>query len=385
MKKKGTAGKIRLSSVAALFVVAAVISSALRSFQFFTKVIDPEDGALEWSNFTVVPLYAVVVIAAILLLVLPLLSANIPKSVFPQRQSAKLGFAGLILTLGLILDVAIQTGEIIVKKDTSSGSIAAFLKETGLLPNILQVFFGLFAALYALLFAISYFKGKNVFSSSKILALAPTGWVVCRLISRFTRETSFSKNTELFFELAMLCFLMLFFFAFARIASQLGNKGKMWAVFGCGFPAAMLSLLCSLPRLAVNLAGRGDLLVTDSRLEYADLAVFAFLILFLFTLISEYKSGNYENYNEENAFFDFTKKDDAILSPVADVIPDTFVKPAAPAKPAPGQDDEAFEIASQYSNQYMQSAASYSDEPAKDSAQEEDIADEDFSAGEDDE
>lgn len=65
---------------------------------------------------------------------------------------------------------------------------------------------------------------------------------------------------DLFFELLMLVALMLFFMAFAQVVSRVNNKDADWKLIGFGLPAALLCLLCFVPRMAMVILGKGSVL-----------------------------------------------------------------------------------------------------------------------------
>lgn len=400
MNKKGTVEKIKISYLPNIFIISTAISLGLRVYQFFGGLIDPENGTWADTSFTISLFYIIIVVTSLLMLLFSFLSAESPKSVFPQRKCLKLGAAGLVFSLGLIFDASKQTGRIIDAKEGVMTGLGSFLKESGMLPNLLQIIFAFFAALYMLLFAVSYFKGKNIYIDNKIMALAPMAWAISRLICRFMRATNFRTNSELLLELAMLCLAMIFLFAFSRIASQISHKGKMWMLLGTGLPAAMFSLLCSVPRLSLMIAGRGDLLVNESQLEIADISLAVFAIILIFSIINEYQTGKYEDYDEDNAHFDINKKNEtAILTPVDEVIPPSFVNqppqqaseaeempPINIGMPTMNDKDEAFEIASQYSNQYLNTASPYAETEEKtETSQEENHKESDESQSENEE
>ena len=213
-------------------------------------------------------------------------------------------------------------------------SLSDFLVSSRGFPQLFEMVFALFAALYFIIVALSFYTGRQAYVSARVLSLMPVCWLMCRLISRFVRAVSFIHVSELFWELVMIVFLMLFFMGFARLMSGIGKEGKLPLTMGAGLCGAMVAFMVSLSRIITYFVAGEDYLSADSPIELCDFGAALVAIMFLLSCVHD-------------------------LSPKADLEPAD--KPApAPAQPVPDaktekqkKDEEAFLIAEQYANRYI--------------------------------
>ena len=141
-----------------------------------------------------------------------------------------------------------------------------------------QSLFAVFAAIYFVVFGISMLSGATNASEYKIISVAPTVWFMFRLICRFTTTISFIEVSDLLLEMFMLAFMLIFFTAFAQLNSKIESEGLDWRIVAFGLPAAVLALVCFVPRFIMVISGKSDVLYTGSPVEYCDLAT-ALLVL----------------------------------------------------------------------------------------------------------
>ena len=348
MLKKGAIANLHLDSISIISIIAAIFAVFCRVYQLM-NIVDAASGAYDDpTHITKTLLNAVMLISVILILGSAYLCANMPKSVFPKEISKPLSASGLVMAAGFVIDAVSRISFVITTRDNGNfAGAGALFKEPGVTTSLLQTILALFCALYFLLFGISYLVGKNLYSNSKIMALAPAAWYICRAMPRFARATNFLSDSELFFELCMICFSMIFFFVFARICTGVSSKGKMWMLFATGFPAFIFNMMTSLPRLTMNIIGRNDHIVKTSPLEYVDLFTGVFIIMLLSAVMSYYKAGKYDDLDEDSPEFNTIPEPEPII-PLDEFVPEAYA-----AFAGKNDDDEAFEIASQYSNQYM--------------------------------
>lgn len=92
--------------------------------------------------------------------------------------------------------------------------------------SLFESIFGIIACVYFIVFALSYFNDKADFTSYKVLALAPLFWAMCKMITRFMTKISFINVSELMLEMLELALVMLFFMSFAKISSDVADKGE---------------------------------------------------------------------------------------------------------------------------------------------------------------
>ena len=106
------------------------------------------------------------------------------------------------------------------------------------------------------------------------------------MLTRLIRTISYIKVSDLFYEIIMILFMMVFFMAFAQVNAKVNEKGIEWKIFGYGFFASLMALICSVPRIVMVIIGKGDILSADSPLEIWDLLIAVFIIVYIVGLIS---------------------------------------------------------------------------------------------------
>ena len=99
------------------------------------------------------------------------------------------------------------------------------------------------------------------------------------------RTISYVRVSELLFEMVMLVFMIMFFMAFAQCNSKVNEKDCIWKVAAYGLPAALLALVCSVPRIILSLIGSADLIYSQSSVEFADLGIALFIIAVVLTKV----------------------------------------------------------------------------------------------------
>ena len=135
--------------------------------------------------------------------------------------------------------------------------------------------------MYLAVLAIGYFNGRADPSEYELLAITPLLWSICRILHRFMRTISFVNVSDLFYELFMLVFLMLFFMAMAQVVSRVGTERNDWKLFAYGLPAGIFCLLCFVPRAILVLVGKSELLAVLSGPEVCDLGAALFILSLL--------------------------------------------------------------------------------------------------------
>jgi len=152
-----------------------------------------------------------------------------------------------------------------------------FYIRSGAMACVLESLSGLAGALFfGTLAAIDFAPEKKVYLN-RALALAPFAWAVCRVLRRFSRTIAYLRVSDLFLGLAMLVALMLFLLAFAQIASGVNNANKGGSLLAAGIPAAVLAVLCFVPRF-VAYGFMGYAPPQDAMVEWCDSALAVFIL-----------------------------------------------------------------------------------------------------------
>ncbi len=270
-----------------IFSAGIVLILPLRVYQYL-NIIESGTGFYEKTDFSVVLMYVLLAVFCGAMFIFSLSRKNTALYIKSAVKKPVLGILSFFAAATLIMDAITQFGNF-SNLYYGSGQISGYivneasgsLMKSGALPLFFEALFAVLAALFFIISGINFFKAKSDGSEYKLLALTPLAWSICRILHRFMRTISFIKVSDLFFELFMLVFLMLFFVTFAQLVSRINHTGTDWKLFAYGLPAALFCLLCFVPRFAMQITGRGDILADQSPPEYCDFAVALFIIAFL--------------------------------------------------------------------------------------------------------
>ena len=293
MKIKGSKTSVTLSGIPKILGISTLICIIIRAIQML-KFIDNETGFT--TGGTVLGIILVLVLAATVIAFMAkgYLSAESPKIQLQGIKSKNLGMVTLLFALTLAFDFV--SGFTAAGGDTSADFKGMML--TGTMPRFLQSIFALFAAFYFIFLAKDYFKGASTASKHRVLAIMPVCWAGFRMICRFVRQISFVKVSDLFYELIMLAFMLIFFMAFAQVVSGVYSDGFEWRIPAFGASAALVAGMLSVPRLIFTFVGYEDYINPQHTFQITDLAFFAFVIVLSATVCK--KNNPYTAYGVEN-------------------------------------------------------------------------------------
>lgn len=303
MKKlKGAFEFVKLKYLLFVFAAAVLAMLPTRVYQLLA-LVETDTGFFSSGDVTVVLIYTLAIIFPLLFMLLSFVSKEVPSPKLPAGKNILLGVSSLVMAAGLIADIISIESKIVPKAQISGKVFFSVLKaniaETGGWVIFLQFIFAVLAVIYFAVFAVSNLNGKASYKEFKLLALAPLGWTMTRLISGLMQEISFIKVSELLFEMFMLVFLMLFFITFARISSGVYTEESMWGIFGYGLSAALFAALITVPRIVMAVAGKES--VNGYPFNPADFAVLVFVICYIFASLGiGFKDGIKTRKSVEN-------------------------------------------------------------------------------------
>lgn len=269
-----------------VFIASVIVALPFRVFQLIVNV---ESGTGFWKNhmhFSIFVLYAVVALGTVLPVVLSFVFKSGLGKVEPVASKKPLGgVLSFAMAAGLIIDAISRYSsfsDLYFEYSTSGGDLTmmTYLSKSGALAMGLEAFFAVVSAIYCIMLGIAWLTGKDP-SEYKLLAIMPVFWCIFRIMHRFMRKIGFLNVSELFFELVMIVFLMMFFMAFAQVTSKVNGKGLEWKLYAYGLPAALFCLICFIPRVVVTVLGKGDLIADGSSIEFVDLTAAAFILFVL--------------------------------------------------------------------------------------------------------
>ncbi len=212
---------------------------------------------------------------------------------FGRRPRKLEGTAALLLGAAMVVDavaalrfaidvyLAVKEGRFLsgmepVTRELTFGVMLQYYTRTGTLAAVMQAFAGAAGAVFLLQFALLDWFPARKKDPSRLLALAPLVWTMCRVLRRFSRTISFVRVPDLLLDLLMLICLMIFFLAFAQLLSGIEGEGKEFRLPAAGIPAAVLCLCCFIPRVALYFKTGGSL-PQDALIEWCDPAVALFI------------------------------------------------------------------------------------------------------------
>ena len=297
MKIKNSVKSISPDVAVVLMCLCMLVTCPLRIFQML-KNIEPATGFYNnYGSISVIILYALLVVFAFLILLLTFLSGRVPAALAPGGRRIPLALSSLVFSATLFYDAL----SAYISKGEATATIVQNIQSISKLRHAHSVL-ALLAGCYFLIFFISYISGNNYHKKLKLLALAPLGWTIVKILERITVIISIMRVSELFLELLALVFLMIFFMVFARVVSEVNCKGSMWSVIACGCVASMIILTYSIPRLMLMVSGNSDMLVSGYPLNYSDLGSVLFILIFIITTLRKgYTVEDVEAMNAELA------------------------------------------------------------------------------------
>ncbi len=242
---------------------AILIAVPLRIFQYL-KLIDPSTGFYNEKDFSIIVLYAVLVIVMILSIVLPYLKHKTIQPVSVEKSSKVFLAVSLLMAFGVAIDaVGLITDFVGLISDASQytdrRSLTEYISAQGGTLILIQGVFALVSAFYFVISGLSALN-ENMKSKFKILALSPVVWCVFRLLLRFKRTIAFTHVSDLLLELFAIVFAMVFFLAIAQIRAKIDADGIFWKIFAYGIPTTVLALVCFLPRFILLITGNSEMI-----------------------------------------------------------------------------------------------------------------------------
>lgn len=278
-------------------IAALIIAVPLRIYQYI-NIINPETGFYDEKNASVFILYAILTVAVVLGIFIPFSRKNTMKMVPVSTKSIGFTVVSLIFAVALIVDSASQLMDYFDLFSSGAAmttdSLKDYISAQGGTILLLQAVFGGLSAVYFFVTGVTVGLGNSDSSKFKILALMPVVWSIFRLLYRFKRTISFINVSDLFLELFLVVFSLLFLFSLAQVNSKIDTydedssmKSVYWTIFGYGIPAAVLALTVFLPRFLIAVAGKSELLNPMYGIHASD---FAFAVYAVYTCISALKA-----------------------------------------------------------------------------------------------
>ncbi len=254
----------KINPILPLYIILGLLAIAVpfRTYQLLF-ITEPATGfykTVDWSVYLIYGLSAAVIVVSFLLVNF---AKNVPSSKDNVlKKSTFLAITSILFAIGILIDSVLSFSAFFNGKSGVENTI----------PVLMEAVFGVLAVIYVLLFGISHFDGKTIYSQRKFLALAPLAWTTGRIIIRFMRKIAYVNIADLMLEIFLLASMMIFFLAFARISSGIANDKSMRSLFNSGYICIFFCALANIPRLVISLTGNGHLIPTEYPFSVSDLA-----------------------------------------------------------------------------------------------------------------
>ena len=255
MKLKNSNEKLSLRMLMPVMYASTVLLVILRTFQL-TRYIDSETGFLTGGEFLNVIFLLIIAVAVVFFTVVSFLSSESKNVELVAVKDKACFVAALVFGISLIYDSfssfknsVVIVDDLYIDAFGSNADLFKQLMSSGVLPYALQSVFALASAIYLFILAKSFSKGSKAAYNHKYIALAPVAWAAFKIITRFVKQISYIRVSDLFLELIMLALMILFFVALAQVASGIYSDASRWRVTALGLGGALLSLSINIPRL----------------------------------------------------------------------------------------------------------------------------------------
>lgn len=281
-----------------ILVGALAVTVPLRTYQllFITEYDTGFYKTVDWSVYVI---YGITALTVILSYILVNLAKNVPSSTaIPSRKNLFMAIASILFAFGIIFDVIMAWTTMVM--GNTGDSLSTISMQENFVPLIIEAVSGIFAAIYIMIFGISYIDGRTTFSQYKFLALTPLVWSICRIIIRFLKKISYVNIADLMLELFAIAFMMIFLLAFARISSGLANEKSMRTIFSSGFASVFFCALANIPRLVVTLTGNSAYLPDEYPLSFCDITFALFATVYIVNALKYARENDHAELYDES-------------------------------------------------------------------------------------
>ena len=292
MKLKNANENLKLKMLLPVMYAVTVLLIIMRTFQL-TRYIDSETGFITGGNALYVIFLAVIAIAVVGFTVVSYLSAEGRKIELIGLKDKACSIASVLFGVSLIYDSFTSFKDSVLILNNmyfdayiNKAELFKLLMSTGALPYAVQSIFAVISAVYIFILAKSFSSGSRKAHDRKYIALAPIVWVAFKIITRFVKQISYIKVSDLFLELIMLALMILFFVAFAQVVSGVYSDDSRWRITALGFGSALVSLSINIPRLVLTVFA-GDFVNKEYPFNLADTAFAVFAICVVITVIKK--------------------------------------------------------------------------------------------------
>ena len=295
MKLKNANENLKLKTLLPVMYAVTVLLIIMRTFQL-TRYIDSETGFITGGNALYVIFLAVIAIAVLVFTVVSYFSAEGRKIELIGLKDKACSIASVLFGASLVYDSLTSFKDSVLILNNmyfdayiNKAELFKLLMSTGALPYAVQSVFAVISAVYIFILAKSFSSGSHKAHNRKYIALAPIVWAAFKIITRFVKQISYIKVSDLFLELIMLALMILFFVALAQVVSGVYSDDSRWRITALGFGSALVSFSINVPRLVLTVFA-GDFVNKEYPFNLADTVFAVFAICVVITVIKKCES-----------------------------------------------------------------------------------------------
>lgn len=251
-----------------LFVIlflCTIAATAVRVLQVIV-MIDPQTG-FYYTQYTLaepVLLGALAVLLVMLLVAARLTSEDVP----PAQLVLKSPVLGVFTALLAVVSAIYVVDYILSQTAFDMGTY-------------FYIAFVLLLFVFLLVFSLSLFR---LIEMPPLLCVIPSIYSAYRLAYIFIRYTGVIKVSDILLDIVMLGFTMLFWHMCAKTVSGTGSPKTVKWLYGFGFPAALISFVCAVPKYYIAFFLPDTALHVSESVSYFDIAVGIYIIVFMMAL-----------------------------------------------------------------------------------------------------
>lgn len=281
------------SKLPLIFFLCCSVTVIIRTVLTFLY-IDRETGFSTGGYFLNILLFIIIAGSSVLFALSAYSSKETAAVRLDTNKNSLLSAVSVMFSFSFIYDSITSFSGSVDSMGSASYGVSAFqaMMLSGTIPKFFQGVFAILSAAYFITFAKSAIKGTDKFSGHKILAISPVCWAGFRLIHRFVEQISYIRVSELLLELVLLAFSVMFFMAFAQLASGVYVNNARWRMVGLGLPTALISLTLNVPRLIYALASGVDELYAKYPFKACDFVSALFIVVLVVGIIGKKRKAD---------------------------------------------------------------------------------------------
>ncbi len=282
----------KINPILPLYIVVGLLCLAIpfRTYQLLF-ITEPSTGFYINIDWSVYAIYGLSALAILVSYILVNLAKNVPSSRDEiRKKNVFLAVSSILFAIGIIIDSVLALTSI----------LAGTAGVENLASVVIEAVFGVFAAIYIMIFGISHFDGRTTYFQYRFLALAPLVWTTGRIIIRFMKKIAYVNVADLMLEIFILAAMMIFFLAFARISSGLSNERSMRSLFASGYVCIFFCALANIPRIVLSITGNGQHIPYEYPLSICDLTFALFVAAYIINAMNKATVNDHDEiYTEE--------------------------------------------------------------------------------------